>query len=380
MQYCFEKFFNEQPEKLITASGRINLIGEHVDYCGGKVLPASISLKCKVYGKKTDTGVIRIALKGFENIFTLDINALDSYKGLKYANYQAGVAYFLQQSGVTLCGCDLYYDCGVPFGSGLSSSAAIEVATAVSLCVFAGVDYNLIDLALIGQRAENQYAGMNCGIMDQFASAMGKNGQAILLDCNTLEYQYIPLELGDYTLVISNCNKPHNLVESKYNERRAQAESALEKIQTVKDITALAQLSVEEFNEVKHLLDGKVKDRAEHIVNECARVERAVEALKAGDIKTFGEILNQGHYSLRDLYEVTGIELDTLTEVSRMQDGCIGSRMMGGGFGGCTVSVVEKDKVQKFIENVDRLYYERIGYKADFYDVKIVDGVTVTNL
>ncbi len=380
MKDCFKKFFNQKPEKLITASGRINLIGEHVDYCGGKVLPASISLACKVYGRKNDSGFIRIALKGFDNIFTLDIGALDSYKKLKYANYQAGVAYFLQESGVCLCGCDLYYDCLVPFGSGLSSSAAIEVATAVSLCEFAGVKYNLIDLALIGQKAENQYAGMNCGIMDQFASAMGKSGQAILLDCNTLEYQYVPLELGDYTLVISNCNKPHNLVESKYNERREQAESALEKIKTVKDIKALAELTVEQFDEVKHLLDGKIKDRAEHIVNECARVQKAVDALKVGDIKTFGEILNQGHYSLRDLYEVTGIELDTLTEVSRMQQGCVGSRMMGGGFGGCTVSIVKKDMVQKFIENVDHAYYERIGYKADFYDVKITDGVTVTKI
>ena len=380
MKDCFEKFFNQKPERLITASGRINLIGEHVDYCGGKVLPASISLACKVYGRKNDSGVIRIALKGFEKIFTLHINALDGYKQLKYANYQAGVAYFLQQSGVTLCGCDLYYDCGVPFGSGLSSSAAIEVATAVSLCVFAEVDYNLIDLALIGQKAENKYAGMNCGIMDQFASAMGKSGQAILLDCNTLEYEYIPLELGDYTLVISNSNKPHSLVESKYNERREEAESALKKIQAVKDIKALAELTVEQFNEVKNLLNGKEKDRAQHVVSECARVQKAVVALKEGDIKTFGEILNQGHYSLRDLYEVTGVELDTLTEVSRMQDGCMGSRMMGGGFGGCTVSVVEKDKVQKFIENVGRLYYEKIGYKADFYDIKITDGVTVTEL
>ena len=280
----FEGIFGEKAEDLFTAAGRINVIGEHVDYCGGKVFPAALNLRCNVYGKKRGGKVIRMAFRGIDGIVEIETDKLDSYKNLKIGNYQAGVAYFLQEEGVEIVGCDLYYDCTVPFGSGLSSSAAIEVATAVTLCEYAGVPYDKVKLALLSQKAENKYAGVNCGIMDQFASAMGKKDHAVLLDCSTLEYEYVPLQLGDYCLVVANCNKPHNLVESKYNVRRQEVETALKTIQTVLDVKCLAEVTPNQFNEVKYLLSGVVAKRAEHVVMECDRVRQAVKALKSGDI------------------------------------------------------------------------------------------------
>ena len=376
----FKAIFGVDAEDLFTAAGRINVIGEHVDYCGGKVFPAALNLRCNIYGKKTGGNVIRIALKGIEGIIELDINKLKDYRELKLGNYQAGVAYYLQEEGVEIVGCDLFYDCTVPFGSGLSSSAAIEVATAVALSEYAGVEYDKVKLALLSQKAENKYAGVNCGIMDQFAAAMGKKDHAVLLDCTTLEYEYVPLNLGAYALVVANCNKPHNLVESKYNVRRQEVETALKIIQTVKDINCLAELTPEEFNEVKHLLVGVVCKRAEHVVMECARVKEAVKALKAGDIAELGQILNEGHYSLRDLYEVTGKELDALSSFARKEPDCLGSRMIGAGFGGCTISIVKKTAVEGFIRRVGQAYLDAIGYRASFYETSIEDGITVSKL
>ena len=377
----FTQLFGGQAEDLFTAAGRINVIGEHVDYCGGKVFPAALNLNCGVYGRKNGENVIRVAASDFKEVITLDIDKLDSYKGLKWGNYQAGVAYYLQESGTPIVGCDLLYDCTVPFGSGLSSSAAMEVSTAVALSEYAGVKYNKIDLALISQKAENKYAGVNCGIMDQSASAMGKKDHAILLDCSTLEYEYVPLLLGDYCLVVANCNKPHNLVESKYNVRRHEVETALKAIQKVKpEVACLAELTPKEFNEVKYVLSGVVSKRAEHVVMECKRVQDAVEALKAGDLVELGRLLNESHYSLRDLYEVTGRELDTLSALARKETGCLGSRMIGAGFGGCTISIVKKSAVEGFIRRVGKAYFDAIGYRASFYETSIEDGITVQKL
>ncbi len=377
---AFENAFGKAAEELFTAAGRINVIGEHVDYCGGKVFPAALNLRCNIYGRKTGETKIRLAFRGIEGVVELDINALDSYRALKIGNYQAGVAYFMQQKGVALVGCDLYYDCTVPFGSGLSSSAAIEVATAVALYEYAGVPYDKVEIALLSQKAENEYAGVNCGIMDQFASAMGKKDHAVLLDCATLSYEYVPLKLGDYCLVVANCNKPHNLVESKYNVRRQEVETALKTIQTVKEISCLAELSPKDFAEVKYLLSGVVAKRAEHVVMECDRVHKAVYALKSGDLEELGRLLNESHYSLRDLYEVTGKELDTLSALARKETECLGSRMIGAGFGGCVISIVKKDAVDGFIRRVGRAYAEEIGYKASFYETSIEDGITVSKL
>ena len=376
----FELGFGAKPTHLFTAAGRINVIGEHVDYCGGKVFPAALNLRCNIYARKTEGNQIRIILKGIDGVITLDIDKLNDYRSLKLGNYQAGVAYHLQQIGTPIVACELFYDCTVPFGSGLSSSASIEVATAVALCELAGVAYDKAELAVLSQRAENEYAGVNCGIMDQFASAMGKKNHAVLLNCATLEYEYVPLELGDYALVVANCNKPHNLVESKYNVRRHEVETALKAIQAVKDVSCLAELTPAEFNEVKYLLSGIIAKRAEHVVSECDRVNQAVAALKAGDIAELGRLLNESHYSLRDLYEVTGKELDTLSELARKEKDCLGSRMIGAGFGGCTISIVKKSAVDGFIKRVGGAYYDTIGYRASFYATSIEDGVTVETL
>ena len=376
----FKRIFGADAEDLFTAAGRINVIGEHVDYCGGKVFPAALNLRCNVYARKTGGNQISIALKGIDGIITLDINKLGSYKNLKLGNYQAGVAYYLQQEGVEIVGCQLYYDCTVPFGSGLSSSAAIEVATAVTLCEYAGVAYDKVNLALLSQHAENAYAGVNCGIMDQFASAMGKKDHAVLLDCSTLEYEYVPLQLGEYCLVVANCNKPHNLVESKYNVRRHEVETALKIIQKELDVKCLAEVTPKQFAELRYLLSGIVAKRAEHVVMECDRVNRAVKALKEGDLVELGALLNESHYSLRDLYEVTGKELDTLSALARKEPDCLGSRMIGAGFGGCTISIVKKTAVDAFIRRVGQAYFDSIGYRASFYETSIEDGITTSKL
>lgn len=377
---CFEQIFGDKPTDLFTAAGRINVIGEHVDYCGGKVFPAALNLRCNIYAKKRGGNTVRMAFRGIDGVVELDTTRLNDYRNLKIGNYQAGVAYFLQEKGVEIVGCDLYYDCTVPFGSGLSSSAAIEVATAVAFSEYAGVEYDKVDIALLSQKAENKYAGVNCGIMDQFASAMGKKDHAVLLDCSTLEYEYVPLRLGEYCLVVANCNKPHNLVESKYNVRRQEVETALKQIQSVKPVKNLAELTPKDFAEVKYLLSGVVAKRAEHVVMECDRVNKAVEALKQGNLVELGRLLNESHRSLCELYEVTGKELDTLSGLARRETDCLGSRMIGAGFGGCTISIVKKTAVDGFIRRVGQAYAETIGYKASFYETSIEDGITVSKL
>ncbi|MCD8371756.1 MAG: galactokinase [Clostridia bacterium] len=380
MNDYFYDIYGCKPQIKVTASGRINIIGEHVDYCGGPVFPASLNLKCNVYGRANGCGKIRIALYGIEGVKELDLNSLESYRDAKYINYQAGVAFILKSQGYNLVGCDLYYKCDVPFGSGLSSSAAIEVATAVALNEIAKNSYSLEDMALIGQRAENEYCGMNCGIMDQFASAIGKKDSAVLLHCDTLEYEYVPLKMDGYTMVVANSNKRHTLTDGDYNERRAEAEKATEILKTVTPITRLADLSVERFEEAKGVLSGKILDRATHVVNECDRVYKAVAALKRGDIATLGQLINASHESLSTLYEVTGYELDCLAHIAQRQKGCLGSRMIGGGFGGCTISIVEDGEVENFIKTVGEQYEKAVGYKATFYNTSIEDGVTVEEL
>ena len=370
---------SEQDIRVFSAAGRVNLIGEHIDYCGGKVFPAALNLRTVVLARKNNENVIRLAATTVKQREELNLSTLDAYKGLKWGDYQAGVAYVMQIEGYKIVGADTLYDTTVPFASGLSSSASIEVATAMMLATFSAEEgvksVDRVELAVLSQKAENTYNGVNCGIMDQFASSMGKKDNAILLDCKTLEYQYVPLDLGDYSMVIINCNKPRSLQVSKYNERREEVEVALEKLKTVMPgITCLADVTPQQFAQHSGVLSGKILDRAKHVVDECARVAESVEALKKGDIKTFGELLNQSHYSLRDLYEVTGKELDSLTAHSREYEYCIGSRMTGAGFGGCTVSLVRSDKVEEFIDYVAEKYKADIGYDALFYKTSIENG------
>lgn len=366
----------------VSAAGRVNLIGEHVDYCGGKVLPAALSLKNTVYVRPNGTDKINLAWTDIPARITLDIGRLGEYRDVKYANYPAGCAWLWQQAGHKIVGCDMLFDCTIPFGSGLSSSAAIEVSTLAAFFVLAGEKLDHVKIALTAQQAEREYAGVNCGIMDQYTSACGKKDHAILLDCKTLEREYVPILLGDYTLVIANCNKPHNLVESKYNERRAETERALELLQTKADISCLAELTPDVFERLAEAIEweGKVQDRARHVVCECDRVRRAASAMKRGDVGALGELLNESHASLRDLYEVTGVELDTLAAAAQAHPACIGSRMTGAGFGGCTVSIVQKSGVEDFQMRVTAEYEKKIGYKPSFYDCTIEDGIIVEKL
>ena len=362
----------------ISAAGRINLIGEHIDYCGGKVMPAALSLKNTVYIRPNGTNQINLEWTTLSDKVTLDIDKLDSYKDLKYGNYQAGAALMWQRAGHRIIGCDMLQDCTVPFGSGLSSSAAIEVSTIAALATLAGEPLNKVDIALKAQQAEREYAGVNCGIMDQYASACGKKDSVMLLDCKTLECEYLPLKLGAYSLVITNCNKPHSLIESKYNERREETDKALKLLQQKFDITCLAELMPQQ--NYAAMLPQVIRKRVDHVVSECERVRIATLALKAGNIEMLGGLLNRSHASLRDNYEVTGREPDALVEAAQSQSCCVGSRLIGGGFGGCTISLVKTKSVDEFKEFTYNTYLKATGYKAEFYDTEISDGITVTRL
>ncbi len=364
----------------VSAAGRVNIIGEHVDYCGGKVFPAALSLKNTVYVRPNGTDKINISWTTLPDKITIDIDKLGEYEHLKYGNYQAGSAYMWQQAGHKVIGCDMLHECTVPFGSGLSSSAAIEVSTIAALAVIADEKIDAKEIALLAQKAEREYAHVNCGIMDQYASANGKRDCAILLDCAKVEHQYVPLELGDYALVIANCNKPHSLVTSKYNERRAETEQALATLKQYVDISCLAEVTEQIWADYGNKLDGKIKDRALHVVSECHRVDKAVEAMRNGDIPLLGSLLNQSHASLRDLYEVTGAELDALAGAAQEHEACLGSRMTGAGFGGCTISIVRKDAVEDFKAFVGERYKKVIGYEASFYDADIADGIVAEKL
>ena len=372
----FDGIFGARPEEIYSAAGRVNLIGEHVDYCGGQVLPASLSLKCRVAVRKNGTNFLRVAATDIPARAEIDLNATQNYKGLKWGNYQAGVADEMLKAGYRLVGCDILYDCTVPFGSGLSSSAAIEVATAYALAKAGGNPVDKVQLAVISQRAENNYCGVNCGIMDQFASANGKAKHAVLLNCATLDYRYVPLDLRDCVLVLSNCNKPHNLVESKYNERRGEVDTALKLLQKrFPAMTCLAEIKPYQLEENRSVLTPLLYHRARHVVGECDRVRASVEALDKGDLELFGRILNESHRSLKEDYEVTGKELDTLAEAAQSSPECLGSRMTGAGFGGCTVSLVRKTGVEKFKEKVGKEYRDKIGYDASFYVAEVQDGI-----
>ncbi len=361
--------------RVFASPGRVNLIGEHIDYNGGSVLPAAITLDTTIVARVRDDNKIVMEATDLPDHVVLELDKIESYKDLSWGNYQAGIAHELMIDGEQLVGCDMLFHDTIPHGGGLSSSAAIEVATAFAFTIFANEKAgkkeqpDMIRMALIGQRAERNYAGVSCGIMDQFASAMGKESCAVLVDCATLEYKHVPLDLGDASIVITNTNKKRSLITSKYNERCDECAKALQDMKTVMpDIKCLADVSVSDFEKNKMAIkDDVCRKRAEHVVYECDRVAKSVEALSRGDIPEFGRLLNASGDSLKNLYEVTGTELDTLVEAARKVKGCLGSRMTGAGFGGCTVSIVKNDAVEEFKEKVHSYYTEKIGYSPSFY-------------
>ena len=364
----------------ISAAGRVNIIGEHIDYCGGKVLPAALSLKNTVYVSPNGTDKINIKWTTTDAEVTLDIHNLENYRDVKYGNYIAGCALELVKAGYNLVGCDMYQDCTVPFGSGLSSSASIEVSTIAALLTVAGKQCNPVDIALLAQKCEHNYIGVRCGIMDQFVSACGAKDKAILLDCNSLDYNYLPLQLGEYSLVITDCNKPHNLIESKYNERRQETEQALQLLQSKLNVKTLAEVTVEQFEQYADVLPPVIQKRAKHVVYECDRVHQAVEALKAGDIVKLGKLLNASHASLSGLFEVTGKEPDALVAAAQSHTACVGSRLTGGGFGGSTISLVKTECVAEFKACVSTEYFQATGYNAKFYEAEISDGLQIKKI
>ncbi len=380
----FISYFGGKTEgiRFFTSPGRVNLIGEHTDYNGGFVFPAALTLATTIVARPRQDRRINLIATDLEKMVEADLDNLSAYKDLSWGNYQLGVADELQKAGYSLMGCDLMYEDKVPLGSGLSSSAAIEVATAIALVSLGDQRYgrdkaiDKIEMALISQRAEHNFVGVKCGIMDQFASAMGKQDHAIFLDCRDLTYEWVPIELSGYSLVIGNTNKKRSLGEGKYNERRAECEAGLAVLQKVlPHATCLRDVTKMDFERHQQLIENEtIKKRVAHVVYEDERVLESVKALKDGNLKLFGQLMNQSHDSLRDLYEVTGVELDTLVEEARKVEGVMGSRMTGAGFGGCTVSLVHNDAIDTFVSKVGQAYRDKIGYSASFYVSEIGEG------
>jgi galactokinase len=363
--------------RIFEAPGRVNLIGEHTDYNGGYVFPAALSMSTIIIARPRTDDIIRMQATDLDIEVEGSLSKIGTYRDLEWGNYQFGVMDELKKSGYQVPGADLLYYGTVPYGGGLSSSASIEVATAIAMAMLGGVaNPDGIEMARIGQRTENNYVGVNCGIMDQFASAMGKKNHAILLNCKNLQYKLVPLALDGMKIVISNTNKKRSLATSKYNERRAECERGFEILKTaLPSITCLGDVTYEEFEKNKHLIEDEVvRRRVEHVISEDDRVLKSVNALYDGNMELFGSYMTQSHNSLRDLYEVTGKELDTLVEEALKIDGVLGSRMTGAGFGGCTVSIVRDDAIDTFVERVGVAYEEKIGHKPSFYISDVGDG------
>ena len=373
-----EVFGDCKGAKVYFAPGRVNLIGEHTDYNGGHVFPAALTLGTYGVARKRNDRKLRFYTMNYNRVDIVE-SSLDDLVPLKRAgwtSYPKGVMWAFEQRGMKMdYGMDLLLKGTIPGSSGLSSSASVEVLTGFILRDLYGFEVSNQELAIIGQYAENNYNGVNCGIMDQFAIAMGKKKHAIFLDTVTLEYSYAPVKLKGAKIIISCSNKRRGLADSKYNERRSECEEALKEIQKVVKVDTLGDLTEDEFEKYKNAIGDEIRrKRAKHAVYENQRTLKAVEALQKNDIETFGKLMNESHISLRDDYEVTGRELDTLVEEAWKIKGVIGSRMTGAGFGGCTVSIVEKDAVKKFIKKVGKAYKKKIGYEADFYVVKLGNG------
>ena len=378
LEQKFQEVFGSPAEKHFFAPGRVNLIGEHTDYNGGNVFPCAIDKGTYGLVKKRNDRRFRMYSENFADLgvmeFTLD--ELTNDKKHDWANYPKGVIKMFLEAGQKIdSGFDILFSGNIPNGAGLSSSASIEMLTAIVLKDLFHLSIDPVEMAQLGKKTENLFIGVNSGIMDQFAVAMGKKDHAILLDCNTLKYDYVPVVLKDEVIVIANTNKRRGLADSKYNERRAECDEALAELQTKLPIKALGELSIEQFEANKDLIKSPVRQkRAKHAVYENQRTLKAQKELSAGNLAEFGKLMNQSHISLRDDYEVTGVELNTLAALAWEQPGVVGSRMTGAGFGGCTVSIVKKDKVDDFIKNVGEAYKNKIGYAADFYIASVSDG------
>jgi len=376
-----ELFGSAEGTRLFFAPGRVNLIGEHTDYNGGYVFPAALSFGTYALVKPREDRLYRFRSLNFPQQVDVSADQIEYRKEDDWANYPKGVlqqllAYAPEQAD-SYRGADMLFYGNIPNGAGLSSSASIEMATAYALSRLAGNSIPVIELVKLAQRAENQFVGVNCGIMDQFAVGMGKMNHAVRLNCADLSYEYAPLRLDGHKLIITNTNKRRGLADSKYNERRAECEAGLAILRRVKPgLRDLGALSLDEWEALKgHIEDPVIRARVEHVVSEDHRVLEAVRSLEENDLIRFGQLMIQSHESLRDLYEVTGRELDALVEAALSVNGCIGSRMTGAGFGGCTVSLVREEAVERFKEQVEKRYTEATGLTPTFYVCDVGDGV-----
>lgn len=376
----YQDVFKGEAKDVFFSPGRINVIGEHTDYNGGHVFPCAISLGTfGVYGPRDDDKVQLYSanMEGSTVVeFSINDEKPETDADKTWTNYFKGMLVYLKQAGYQIDhGFNLLVHGNLPYGAGLSSSASIELLMGNLLKDEFNLDIDEISLVKLGQKTENDFVGLNSGIMDQFAVEMGKKDNAIFLDCSTLEYQYLPLKLGDYEIVIMSTNKKHSLAGSKYNERVEQCEEAVKRLNQKLNIKKLGELDENTFDEYSYLINDDVLiRRARHAVAENQRTLRAIEAMKAGDLEKLGRLINASHVSLHFDYEVTGKELDTLAETAWEQPGCLGARMVGGGFAGSAIAIVEKDQADAFKENVGKVYRETIGYDASFYDAEIVDG------
>ncbi|OXC28695.1 galactokinase [Lactobacillus crispatus] len=374
----YETTFGEKGKDVFFSPGRINVIGEHTDYNGGHVFPAAISLGVYgIYGPREDKKVRLFSGNVDGDIVEFDIDDTTVEKDDRFwTNYFKGMIAYLREKYDNIDhGFNLYIKANLPSGSGLSSSAAIEMLMGIILKDEFNLDVDRIALAKMGQRTENEFVGLNSGIMDQFACIMGKKDSAIFLDCNTLDYEYKPLALGDYEIIIMATNKPHTLADSAYNDRVRECHDAVKKLQAKLDIKTLGELDNDTFDEYAYLINNETEiKRAHHAVSENQRTLRATKAMQDGDLEKLGRLIDASHVSLHYDYEVTGQELDTLAEASWAQPGVLGARMIGGGFGGSAIAIVKKDQAEAFKKNVGKIYRDKIGYDASFYDAEIVDG------
>lgn len=373
----FEEVFATSADRSFFAPGRINLIGEHTDYNGGHVFPCAITFGTYGLVKKREDDLIRVYSLNFEEIGIVTFPVTDeTYEASHdWANYVKGVVTLLRKDGHDLNGFDFFLAGNIPNGAGLSSSASLELVTAYMLNEVYGLGLERLDLVRLGQRVENTFIGVNSGIMDQFAIGMGKAGQAMLLDCETLHHDYAPIVLDGYDIVIMNTNKRRELADSKYNERRRECDTALGLIQPKCEVNSLGQLSMETFEQVALDLPETLRKRARHAVSENERTILAYTALQEGRLETFGQLMNASHTSLRDDYEVTGIELDTLVSAAQGCDGVIGARMTGAGFGGCAIAIVRQDKTGSMIQETSDRYVSTIGHAPTCYVASVGDGV-----
>jgi galactokinase len=372
----FRNRFHKEPEHIFFCPGRVNLIGEHIDYNGGRVMPCAISLGTWLAVSKNTDKLLRFECLNFPEKANLHLQDSYSRTGKDWYNYPLGVVSELAQQGHSLSGMDMLFTGDLPIGSGLSSSASIEVLMGFALSEMFGLGISKKDIALLSKKVENEFIGVNCGIMDQFAVAMGKESHAILLNCDTVEHEYIPLQLGDYVLAIINTNKPRKLAESKYNERFMECGKALTALKKELPLQNLCGIAPDEFIVNRHLINDPVLEkRALHVITENQRVSQAANALQAHDLTGFGKLMYASHQSLQDLYEVSGKELDTIVEFCKNYGECAGARMTGAGFGGCAIALVKKKCFDDFAQKITAYYKERIGYEPGVFASLAGDGV-----